>query len=117
MIANNEKKVENISKYVNELIPIFSIYEILHRPLAESVYPEASPQSKRFWAYIARFLTSRLNPIGVNLMKLFNKLAFNNWIFFISREKFNLKEFFNFILSLPIWKHIPEDLKKEILNR
>jgi len=117
LIANDENKVKKISKYVNELIPIFSIYEILHRPLAESVYPEASPQSKKFWSYIARFLTSRLNPIGVNLMQLFNKLAFNNWSFFIYHKKFNLKEFFNFALNLPIWKHIPDDLKKEILNR
>ena len=117
LLVNDENKAKNISKYVDELIPIFSIYEILHRPLAESVYPEASPQSKKFWAYIARFLTSRLNPIGVNLMTLFNKLAFYNWSFFIFNNKFNLKQFFNFILKLPIWKHIPDNLKKEILNR
>ena len=117
LIVNDENKIKSISKYVDELIPIFSIYEILHRPLAESVYPEASPQSKKIWAFIARIFSSRLNPIGVNLMKLFNKIAFNNWSFFIYHKKFNSKAFFNFILKLPIWKHIPENLKKEILNR
>lgn len=115
-ITDKENHIEVISNYVDELIPIFSIYEILHRPLAESVYPEASPQSRRFGAYIASFLTSRFNPLGVNLMKLFNKLAFNNWNFFISHERLNLNDFFSFVLKLPIWKHIPEDLKKEILT-
>ena len=114
-ITNKKNLVENISKYVDELIPIFSIYEILHRPLAESVYPEASPQSKRFGAYVARFLASRFNPLGVNLMKLFNKLAYANWSYLISLKRFNLNQYFRFILKLPIWKHIPEDLKKEIL--
>ena len=114
-ITKKENYVETISKYIDELIPIFSIYEILHRPLAESIYPETSPQSKRLGAYIARFLTSRFNPLGVNLMKLFNKLAYRNWSFLISHKRFNLNEFFSFILKLPVWKHIPEDLKKEIL--
>ena len=50
-----------VNGYVNDLIPIFSIYEIFNRSLSESVYPESIPQTKRFGAYLASFLTSRFN--------------------------------------------------------
>jgi len=110
----------NYSKIVNEslniLIPIFSIYEIFNRPLFESVYPESIPQTKRLGSYLASFLTSRYNPLGVNLMNLFNKLAFRNWSYFILKNKLNRTNFFNFILKLPIWKNIPLEIKKIILK-
>jgi len=49
-------------------------------------------------------------------MNLFNRLAFQNWSFFINKKKLSIKQFFNLILRLPIWKNIPENLKKNILN-
>jgi hypothetical protein len=111
----------NYNRIVNEcldnLIPIFSIYEIFNRPLSESVYPESIPQTKRLGAYLARFLTSRYNLFGVNLMNLFNKLAFYNWSYFILKKKLNRTRFFNLILNLPIWKHIPLNVKSRILNQ
>ena len=108
------KKVVN--EYINNLIPIFSIYEIFNRALSESVYPESVPQTKRLGGYLASFLTSRFNPFGVNLMNLFNKLAFNNWSYLIINRKLNRKQFFKFIVKLPIWKNIPKTVKDEILN-
>ena len=108
--------VDIVNKNIDELIPIFSIYELFHRPLAESVYPEADPQIRRFGAYLASFLTSRYNPIGVNLMILFNKLAFNNWSQFILKNQLNQKDLFKEILNLPLWKHIPNHIKDLILN-
>ncbi|NVM18207.1 MAG: hypothetical protein HWN80_10860 [Candidatus Lokiarchaeota archaeon] len=108
------KKIVN--EYIDNLIPIFSIYEIFNRSLSESVYPESIPQTKRLGAYIARFLTSRFNPFGVNLMNLFNKLAFYNWSYFILRRKLNRTRFFNTLFKLPIWKHIPHNVVKKILD-
>jgi len=105
-----------VNDYINNLVPIFSIYEIFHRSLSESVYPESIPQTKRLGAYIASFLTSRFNPFGVNLMNLFNKLAFYNWSYFIMKRKLNRTRFFNTILKLPIWKNIPPNVVKKILN-
>jgi len=109
--------VDIINKNIDELIPIFSIYELFHRPLAQSVYPEADPQIRRFGAYLASFLTSRYNPIGVNLMNLFNKLAFNNWSQFILKNQLNQKDLFKEILNLPLWKHIPNHIKDLILKQ
>jgi len=108
------KKIVN--EYIDNLIPIFSIYEIFNRSLSESVYPESIPQTKRIGAYIASFLTSRFNPFGVNLMNLFNKLAFYNWSFFILRRKLNRTRFFKTIFKLPIWKYIPNNVVEKILN-
>ena len=112
----DENYVDIVNKNIDELIPIFSIYELFHRPLAQSVYPEADPQIRRFGAYLASFLTSRYNPIGVNLMILFNKLAFNNWSQLILKNQLNQKELFKVILNLPLWKHIPNHIKDLILK-
>ena len=112
--TNNYNRIVN--DYIDNLVPIFSIYEIFNRSLSESVYPESIPQTKRFGAYIASFLTSRFNPFGVNLMKLFNKLAFYNWSYFIIKRKLDRKGFFNTIFKLPIWKYIPPDVTKKILE-
>jgi len=105
-----------VNEYIDNLIPIFSIYEIFNRALSESVYPESVPQTKRLGGYLASILTSRFNPFGVNLMNLFNKLAFNNWSYLIINRKLNRKQFFKLIVKLPLWKNIPKTIKKEILN-
>ncbi|MHA1233815.1 MAG: hypothetical protein ACTSQL_01875 [Promethearchaeota archaeon] len=105
-----------VNEYIDNLIPIFSIYEIFNRALSESVYPEAVPQTKRLGGYLASILTSRFNPFGVNLMNLFNKLAFNNWSYLIINRKLNRIQFLKLIMKLPIWKNIPSAIKKEILN-
>ena len=110
----NYRKVVN--EHIDNLIPIFSIYEIFNRALSESVYPESVPQTKRLGGYLASILTSRFNPFGVNLMNLFNKLAFNNWSYLIINRKLNRKQFFKLIMKLPIWKNIPKTIKKEIVN-
>ncbi|MBY9016687.1 MAG: hypothetical protein KGD68_13420 [Candidatus Lokiarchaeota archaeon] len=105
-----------VNEYIDNLIPIFSIYEIFNRALSESVYPESVPHTKRLGGYLASLLTSRFNPFGVNLMNLFNKLAFNNWSYLIINRKLNRKQFFKLIVKLPIWKNIPKTIKKGILN-
>jgi len=105
-----------VNEHIDNLIPIFSIYEIFNRALSESVYPESVPQTKRLGGYLASILTSRFNPFGVNLMNLFNKLAFNNWSYLIINRKLNRKQFFKLIMKLPIWKNIPKTIKNEILN-
>ena len=105
-----------INESLEKLIPIFSIYELFNRPLAESVYPESIRQTKQLGAYIAKFLAWKYNPIGVNLVNLFNKLAFYNWSFLIKKKKLNYKEFFNFALKLPIWKNIPSMIKEIVLK-
>ncbi len=105
-----------VNEYIDNLIPIFSIYEIFSRTLSESVYPESVPQTKRLGEYLASLLTSRFNPFGINLMNLFNKLAFNNWSYLIINRKLNQKQFFKLIMRLPIWKNIPKTIKKKILN-
>ncbi|MFX0041849.1 MAG: hypothetical protein ACFE8L_02955 [Candidatus Hodarchaeota archaeon] len=107
---------KKINDYLDKLLPVFSIYEIFNRPLSESVYPESIPQNRRFGPYIAQFITSRYNPIGINLMKLFNRLSFYNWSYLVLKKKLNRKQFFNYILKLPIWKHIPAKIKMKILN-
>ena len=104
-----------VNEYIDNLIPIFSIYEIFNRALSESVYPESVPQTKRLGRYLASILTSRFNPFGVNLMNLFNKLAFNNWSYLIINRKLNRKQFFKLIVKLPIWKNIPKPIKKAII--
>jgi len=105
-----------VNGHIDNLIPIFSIYEIFNRTLSESVYPESVPQTKRLGGYLASLLTSRFNPFGINLMNLFNKLAFNNWSYLIINRKLNQKQFFKLILKLPIWKNIPKTIKKVILS-
>jgi hypothetical protein len=110
----NYRKIVN--EYLDKLIPIFSIYEIFNRALSESVYPESIPQTKRLGGYLASLLTSRFNPFGVNLMKLFNKLAFNNWSYLIKNRKLNRKQFFKLIVKLPMWENINVTIKKRILK-
>jgi hypothetical protein len=112
---NDYRYREIVNDYINNLIPIFSIYEIFNRALSESVYPESIPQTKRLGGYFASLLTSRFNPFGINLMNLFNKLAFNNWSYLIINRKLNRKQFFKLIVKLPIWKNIPKPIKKAIL--
>jgi hypothetical protein len=116
LAASDDNYNRIVNDYIDKLIPIFSIYEIFNRSLSESVYPESIPQTKRLGAYIASFLTSRFNPFGVNLMNLFNKLAFYNWSYFIINRKLDQKSFFNTIFKLPIWKYIPSDVIKKILE-
>ena len=113
---DNQNYKTKINDYLNKLIPIFSIYELFNRPLAESVYPESIPNTKRLGAYLAKFFTSKYNPVGINLMNLFNKLAFQNWSFLIKKKNLNNEQFFNLILRLPIWKYIPEKIKMYILK-
>ncbi|MHA1149298.1 MAG: hypothetical protein ACTSR8_13770 [Promethearchaeota archaeon] len=109
---NYKKKINN---YLDKLIPIISIYEIFHRPLSESVYPESIPQTKRLGSYLARFLTSKYNPMGINIMNIFNRLAYRSWIYLIIKRKLNRMNFFYLVLKLPIWKGIPPEVKKRIL--
>jgi len=113
---NDQNYKTQIYNYLDKLIPIFSIYELFSRPLAESVYPESIPNTKKLGAYLARFFTSKYNPIGISLINLFNKLAFQNWCFFIKKKNLTYHQFFNLILRLPIWKNIPEKAKMNILN-
>ncbi|MFW9951756.1 MAG: hypothetical protein ACFFKA_16695 [Candidatus Thorarchaeota archaeon] len=105
-----------INEYLDNLTPIFSIYEIFNRSLSESVYPESIPQTKRLGAYFARFLSSKYNIFGVNLMHLFNKLSYNNWSYLIYRKKLSMHKLFNLILNLPIWKYVPKRIKRRILD-
>ena len=113
---DDENYRKKINDYLEKLIPILSIYELFQRPLSESVYPESIPQTKRLGAFIAKFLTSKYNPIGINLMKLLNKLSFYNWSYFIVNKKLNLNKFFNLTLNLPIFKYIPATVKSKILS-
>jgi len=113
---DDENYVEKINESLDKLIPIISIYEIFNRPLAESVYPESSPQTNRIGSYLARFFSSKYNPLGVNLMNMFNNLAYYNWSYFIKHQKLNHSQFFNFVLRLPIWTHIPSSVKTKILS-
>ncbi len=116
-LSLNDKNYKHETiKYVDKLIPIFSVYEIFNRPLSETIYPESIPQKRRIRVYIARFLTSRYNFFGVNLMRHFNNLAFNNWSYLIRKKKINLNQFFELILKLPIWKYIPLNIKKSIIQ-
>ncbi|MFX1434427.1 MAG: hypothetical protein ACFFBT_07205 [Promethearchaeota archaeon] len=119
-ISNLSIEDQNYDLKVNEildkLIPIFSIYEIFNRSLSESVYPESIPRTERLGAYIASFLTSKYNLFGINLMHLFNRLAFYNWSYYIFKNKLNRKKLYNFILKLPIWKNIPQSIKLKILK-
>ncbi|MBD3212547.1 MAG: hypothetical protein GF311_08060 [Candidatus Lokiarchaeota archaeon] len=101
---------------IKKLIPIIAIYEVFNRPLSESVYPESIPQTKRFKAYLAKFLTSRYNILGLNLIKFFNKLAYRNWAHLITQKEMNLHQFFRFIFSLDIWKHIPGNVKEYLIE-
>jgi hypothetical protein len=112
----NPKYITIINDYLENLIPIFSIYEIFSRSLSESVYPESIPQTKRLGAYFAKFLTSKYNLFGINLMHFFNKLAYRNWSYLIKKKRITLIELFNFILKLPIWKYIPLNVKERILQ-
>lgn len=106
-----------INELLDKLLPIIAIYEIFNRPLFESVYPESIPQTRRPGTYFARFLASKYNPIGTNLMKLFNRLAFHNWSYLIIKKGINRREFFNYLLKLPIWKYIPAKLKIRMIQQ
>ena len=108
--------ISKIDDYLDNLIIIFSIYELFNRPLSKSIYPESIPQTKRLGAYIARFLTSKYNIFGVNLMRFFNELAYKNWIYLIRYKKISLTELFNLVLNLPIWKYIPLKVKDGIIQ-
>ena len=114
---DDENYEQNITELLNKLLPIIAIYEIFNRPLFESVYPESIPQTKRPWTYFARFLASKYNPFGTNLMKLFNRLAFHNWSFLILKKGMNRNEFFNYLLKLPIWKYIPKNITTRMIQQ
>ncbi|MHA1725502.1 MAG: hypothetical protein ACTSYC_00600 [Promethearchaeota archaeon] len=113
---DSEDYEKDVKNRLNTLIPIISIYEIFHRSLAESVYPESISQSKRMGAFIARFFAFKYNPIGISLMNLFNRLAFQNWSYFIIKRRLNLKKFYQLIVKLPLWEHIPPKIKKNFLR-
>ncbi|MFX1504475.1 MAG: hypothetical protein ACFFDH_26190, partial [Promethearchaeota archaeon] len=98
-------------------LPILAIYEMFNRPLFESVYPESIPQTKRLGTYFARFLASKYNLFGTNLMKIINRLAFHNWSYLIIKRQMNRREFFNYLLKLPIWKYIPSKIKTRIIEQ
>lgn len=115
-LDNNDSFNKNAITYINKLIPIFSIYEIFNRALSETIYPEATPERKRLGTFIARFFASRYNLFGVNLMRHFNNLAFNNWAYFIKKKRISIDHFFEFILKLPIWKYIPTYVKRRIIS-
>ena len=114
---DDENYKQNIAELLKKLLPIIAIYEIFNRPLFESVYPESIPQTKRPWTYFARFLASKYNPFGTNLMKLFNRLAFHNWSFLILKKGMNRNEFFNYLLKLPIWKYIPKNITTRMIQQ
>jgi len=116
MQMEEESCREKIKKTLEKLLPIIAIYEIFNRPLFESVYPESISLIKRWGSYIARFLTSKYNPLGVNLMQLFNRLAFYNWSHLIMKKKLDINLFFTYVLKLPIWKYIPVKIKAKILE-
>jgi hypothetical protein len=103
-----------LKQTIKQLIPIMAIYEIFIRPLSNSVYPESVPQSKRLGAYLAKFLTSKYNPLGLHLITFFNKLAYRNWAYLIKEKEFNLRQFFTFITNLKTWKFIPNNIKQYI---
>mgnify|MGYP006277858921 CR=1 FL=1 len=108
---------EKVKNALSRLIPIISIYEIFHRPLSESVYPETKTQTRsQFTVALARFLTSKYNPIGYNIIRLFNRLAFRNWAYLIKKNQLSFSRFFTLVLRLPIWKNIPEKLTKFMLS-
>lgn len=107
---------QEVKDILDILIPIISVYEIFHRSLAESVYPESVPQIKRLGTFIARFFGNRYNPIGVSLMKLFNRMAWYNWSHFIMKNELNIRQFFTLIFKLPLWNEIPIKIKSKILN-
>ncbi|TXT67005.1 MAG: hypothetical protein BAJALOKI1v1_210007 [Promethearchaeota archaeon] len=106
----------SLRKIIAQLIPIMAIYEMFVRSLSNSVYPESVPQTKRIGGYLAKFLTSKYNPLGLNLINLFNRLAFQNWAHLIMKEKLNMQQFFNLIVKLPTWKYIPDYIKQLLLE-
>jgi len=112
----NANYLSIVEELVENLIPVFSIYEIFNRSLSESVYPESIPQTKRLGAYFALFLSSKYNIFGVSLMRFFNKLSYYNWIYLVKKKSLSVPELFNLILRLPIWKHIPFKVKERILK-
>ena len=117
-IANISPGTENykdiIRNNIKKLVPIIAVYEIFSRPLSESVYPEAIPHTRQLRAYLAKFLTSKYNLVGLNLIRFFNKLAFNNWAYFITKKGLNKQEIFDFIVNLSIWKNIPNNIKETL---
>ncbi len=113
---DNPKYDEIVNMHLDKLIPIISIYEIFNRPLSESVYPESMPKRKKIVTYLAMIISSKYFPVGMNIMNLFNNLAFHNWGYFITRKKLNSKQYFDLMLRLPIWKHIPPKIKTKILS-
>ncbi len=113
---DNPNYKEIVNKQLDRLIPIISIYEVFSRPLSESVYPESMPKRQKVIAYLAMILASKYNPFGIRIMDLFNNLSFYNWGYFITKKKLTSKQFFDLMLRLPIWKHIPSKLKMKILS-
>ncbi len=105
---------KKIKDNLKNLIPIMAIYEVFIRPLSESVYPESIPQTRRLGAHLANFLTFKYNPLGLSLIKLFNYLAYRNWSYLIKQKGYTLKEFFDYVVDLPVWQDLPEHIKETI---
>lgn len=101
---------------VDELMPIITIHEIFIRPLSDSVYPESIPQSQKMWTYLARFLTSKYNPIGFNLMKIFNRISYSRWSYYFKKKGIKYQDYLNFFLKMPIWGNIPKNVMDLMKN-
>ncbi len=114
--VDNKNYKSIIKQTIKQLIPIMAVYEIFIRPLSNSFFPESIPQTKRLGAYLAKFFTSKYNPLGLSLINFFNKLAYRNWANLVLNKKLNRREFFNLIVKLPIWKHIPNYIRDFVLD-
>ncbi|GAB4305282.1 MAG: hypothetical protein Kow0069_00820 [Promethearchaeota archaeon] len=105
-ISREKPHPKQVLAAVDELVPVFTVYELLQRPLSDSAYPEMMPPRKKFWSFVARFLNYRFNPFGVPMITLHNKLAFRRWAWLIRERGMNFREFFQFVSKLPIWTHV-----------
>ncbi len=110
MSVNDPNYREKILKLVDELIPIITIHEIFIRPLSDSVYPESIPQTQKMWSYLATFLNSKYNLMGVNLIKTFNRIAYYRWAYFFKKKNIKFNHFFDYFIKLPIWENIPDEI-------
>lgn len=100
---NHPAYMERLFETIDEVVPIFTIYEILQRPLSDSAYPEMAVGRQRLWSSLALFFGNKYNPLGVSLMKLHNRLAFKRWAWFVHKHQLSLRQFYEFVAKIPIW--------------
>lgn len=105
---------EILFRAVDDLLPIFTIYEILQRPLSDSAYPEMMQSKQKLLSFVARFFGWKYNPLGVSLMYLHNTLAYRRWSWLIHQRNLSFPQFYRFIENLPIWTHIPGKSEKKV---